>query len=121
MNYHTLNARTAAALAQQKLEREAREAEQERERAENKRLNDAARDEYRAGLAAQREAKARAYEAQVDAELTPERARLERQWRADHPDQDARDFSRKAWPALRQNLLEACDQAQMEAGGRYTL
>lgn len=48
--------------------------------------------------------------------------------KSDHPDQDARDFTRKAWPALGTNLIEARQTAHREAihreflaRGRYTL
>ena len=86
---------------------EKREAEQadaarqaEADAAENQRL----RDRYLAELAASRAAAQAEQDSRLEAALAPERARLERQWLADHPDLTPEDFRRRAWPQLRQNL-----------------
>jgi len=97
---------------------EQREAEQadaarqaEADAAENERL----RDRYLAGLAAQRAADEAANNDRLEAALTPERIRLERQWLADHPDLTPEDFRRRAWPRLRENLGDERAAQHLEA------
>lgn len=106
-------------IDQQALQRRiATHVEQEAERlAEDearKERNAATRANYLAGLAAKRAEQAHQQQAAIDAELEPQRVRLERQWLADHPEKSATDFQRHAWPHLKANLTEQSKQAAFD-------
>jgi hypothetical protein len=73
-----------------------------------------------------KDAKAREYETQLDAELLPTKLRLKRDWLANNPTFTESDFEQKAWHLLKGNLLEEreTDAANAEikrqlASGRY--
>ena len=94
------------------------------QRAENRR----AREAHRASLEAQQAAERRRHEAELDAELEPVKQRTKREWLASHPAATEADFERRAWPLLRQNLLEdrreqliARTQEQLRQTGLYSL
>jgi hypothetical protein len=69
----------------------AHEAEEVRQRQHLERENQQARLARSALLA----------EEPLEAKLAPQKARLKAQWLADHPDQDAAAFERRAWPLLK--------------------
>jgi len=89
----------------------AAEAQRQADAAENERL----RNNYLAGLAAQRAADEAANNDRLEAALAPERTRLERQWLADHPGHSPEDFRRRAWPQLRANLGDERAAQHLEA------
>lgn len=96
-------------------QRQTEEAEREKDQQERIRQNAIAGKQIEAGLEAKREAERQDREARIDAELEPEKQRLQRQWLADHPDKTARDFNTHAWPLLRANILEQHKAATFEA------
>ncbi len=90
--------------------------------------NAEARRKYLSGLEATKAEKQREFGAQVDAELEPQKQTAMREWLANHPDQTAADFEKKAWHLLRENLIEQRNtevlestKRQMQASGRYSL
>ena len=96
----------------------------EAQRAENRR----AREAHRASLEAQQTAERQRHEEALDAELEPTKQRMKREWLANHPAATEADFERRAWPLLRQNLLEdrreqliARTQEQLRQTGMYSL
>ena len=81
--------------------------EEERRKLEARRAeNRQAQEAHRASLAAQQAAERQRHEAKLDAELAPRKEQLKRQWLVDHPEYGPADFERRAWPLLRQNLIE---------------
>ncbi len=114
-------------LADEQREREEREAAEQEAADEQKRANQEARDTYRAGLAAEKEARRKQVDAEWDERLAPEKVREMRRWLAEHPSQTEADF-KKAWIHLRINIIEdrqrAEDEAQMaamRASGNYRM
>ena len=104
--------------------------QQERDRVLSRQQSDnaEARQRHLNSLETARAAKLREYDAAIDAELAPERARLERAWLADHPNDTPADFEKKAWHHLKANLIEQRSAEAMEATkqqmaktGRYSL
>ena len=76
-------------------------AEQE---AANQADNARARRDYEQRLEEQKQAKRNELEDEIDARLEPQKQTLRREWLANNPGQDSRDFERKAWRHLRENL-----------------
>jgi hypothetical protein len=97
---------SAEPYAEYRREREQRERQQAAEldaaRAENERV----RETYLKGLEDEKTEKAARDLAALDAELAPERTRLQREWLANNPGKGQQDFLRHAWPHLRANLVE---------------
>ncbi len=89
----------------------------ERERAEAERQRGIARRhaEHLEELKAKREADRQRSELKLDEDMADERARIERQWLADHPDKKPADFKKLAWPHLRENLKEEIRKRDLEA------
>lgn len=102
----------------------AQAAREAREQAQRDEENERARAVYLADLAARETEKVAAADAQLDAVLAPERARIERAWLADHPEATPADFAARAWPHLRRNLVEsrtrAAHERQADASGLYS-
>jgi len=88
---------------------------------------------YNASLKQQREERlekerAEQRERAIEARLADVKMRLMHEWLADHPDQVAADFEKKAWPHLRANLVDelrqadiAATKAKLLASGNYGL
>jgi hypothetical protein len=68
--------------------------------------NQKARDAYLKGLEDEKTEKAARDLAALDAELAPDRTRLQREWLAINTGKTEQDFLRHAWPHLRANLVE---------------
>jgi len=90
--------------------------------------NAEARRKYLDGLAEQRKAKQDEADAELELSLTLEKQQLRNAWLADHPNDTAADFEKKAWHHLKANLIEQRKAAAMEANteqlkqtGRYSL
>jgi hypothetical protein len=90
--------------------------------------NEAARQRHLASLAGDRKAKQAETDAQVEAELQPEKRRLQNEWLANNPTQTAADFNQKVWHLLKENLIEQKNADTMNAEiqsqaatGRYSL
>jgi hypothetical protein len=71
-----------------------------------RRENTEARRKYLDGLESARAEKQRENDAQTEAELAPERRRLQNEWLANNPTQTVTDFEKKAWHLLKENLIE---------------
>jgi hypothetical protein len=91
-----------------------------------RRDNAEARARYLTKLDEKRAAKQSEYDAQINAELEPEKKRLQNEWLANNPTQTAADFEKKAWHLLKENLVEQHNAASLEAtkqqllqSGRY--
>jgi hypothetical protein len=55
-------------------------------------------------------------DAEIDAELEPQKEALSREWLANHPGKTASDFYRDAWPHLRLNLVaERADRIKQKS------
>jgi len=126
MSYRPSQGYTDAFYQRWAADQAAAKAEQE----EMQRANAEARARYLAGLEAKKLEEKQRAEAAIEAELAPQKERAKRQWLYDHPDKEAKDFERNAWPLLKANLLEEQDeqrlQAEIEAqrrrnSGRYSI
>jgi hypothetical protein len=87
----------------------------ERAEEENRRANEEAAGRWHAKVKPEQDTKRAEDEATLEAELAPERERLQREWLAAHPGKAVADFLRHAWPGLRQNIIEARRQAELDA------
>lgn len=84
------------------------------------------RRKYLAGLEAAKAEKQRESDAEIDRQLEPQKQTLMREWLANHPNETANDFEKKAWIHLRQNLIEQRKTESLNAeiksaSGRYSL
>jgi hypothetical protein len=68
--------------------------------------NAEARRKYLAKLDDEKKARQAETDAQTEAELQPEKRRLQNEWLANNPTQTAADFEKKAWHLLKENLIE---------------
>ncbi len=103
-------------------------AEREAEEAERQRQNDAAKARIQAGIAAEKAERAAQEQARIEAALAPAKERLKRTWLAEHPESTAADFEARAWPRLRLNLIDDDRREAREAAvarlrgtGQYSL
>lgn len=108
-------------------ERAHEEAQRLQEAADRTAQNEELRAAYRAKLLDKRREELARQAAATEAELAPEKTRLQRRWLVDHPDHTAADFESRAWPLLRQNLVEGGAATSFEealaaslASGRYS-
>jgi hypothetical protein len=102
--------------------------ERDRTLARQRSDNNEARARHLNKLEAERKAKQADADAQTEAELQPEKRRLQNEWLANNPTQTAADFEKKAWHLLKENLIEQHNAASLEAEkqrqtetGRYSL
>lgn len=100
----------------------------DRSNEERRRLELEQRINARAKAEAEEEARRKAAEEQLELELQPEKARIRRQWLADHPGKTPAEFDRFAWPNLRQNVIEAREERlrreqreKLAASGSYQM
>jgi hypothetical protein len=91
---------------QYRIERAAQLQDEADEAAARKRSNDETRRQYLAGLEAQRAEERRASAEAWEEAHAAERNRLQREWLVAHPDRSAEDFITRAWPKLKENILE---------------
>ncbi len=63
---------------------------------------------------AERAERRAAADARLEQEIAPERVRLMRDWLANHPDHDEKDFMAVAWAHLRLNVIAERDRRQSE-------
>ena len=81
-------------------------ARQEREAQEHERAKEESRRRWALKLETDREEQQRASEARLEEELAPDKARIQREWLANHPGKTPAEFDRFAWPQIRLNLVE---------------
>jgi hypothetical protein len=85
--------------------------------------NEAARRAWQQKLKAEEDARKAEADAKFDAEVEPIRIRRCREWLVGQPDKTEANFMKRAWPHIRQTLLE--DQRermyQMARGGKYQM
>jgi hypothetical protein len=77
--------------------------------------NAEARRKYLAKLDDEKKARQAETDAQTEAELQPEKRRLQNEWLANNPTQTAADFEKKAWHLLKENLIEQRNSESFEA------
>ena len=90
--------------------------------------NDAAREARIAKQRAEEAEREAQHQAEIDARLEPVKQRERRRWLYDHPDRTETDFEKKAWPLLRQNLIEEDEEQakrelmdRLRRSSRYSL
>jgi hypothetical protein len=104
-----------------RIRHEAEQARLEAEAEEAAAQNAAIRQRIEQEVEAARQAKLAEAEAEFDQQVEAEKIQLRRQWLADHPDQRAEDFEKRAWPHLRANLKERACEAALEANKQALL
>lgn len=114
--------------AREAAHQQARDQEAAAAQAERNRANAAVRTERQAAQRAQQQAQAATTTQALETRLAPHKERLQRQWMADHPGHGADEFTRLAWPLLRENLLaeeaqalHAATLADLRRSGIYDL
>ncbi len=101
--------------------------QQERDRtlAKQQSENSELRRKYLEKLGDEKKARQAETDAQTEAELQPEKRRLQNQWLVDNPTQTAADFEKKAWHLLKENLIEQRNadsfdaEVQRQAASRF--
>ena len=108
------------ALQEQFARREAEDQERQRSKEESRR-------QWLLKLKAEEEEKGKVAEARLEEQLAPDKARIQREWLANHPGKTEADFM-QVWPRLRQGIVEdrrrellETEREKMRTSGNYQL